>query len=1448
MKLILQLILLIVLFFIPKVVDAQKFTLITDTASNLPRLYKAQIDFGDFDNNGTLDILMCGMNYSTSVTNVFSYNSVTTKFVEQSSIVLPIGDIGSSIYGDYDNDGLLDILLVGAKLYKNNGASTGGYTYTEQSNTGLPLMLKSKFDWGDFDNDGDLDILMSGYNYSMSVEAGTYVYVNNGNSKFVKLTTANLVPLIEGSVDWGDYDNDGWLDILVTGRNPDFQNRFRSIVYHNMKDGTFQEVISANLMGVGYGDASWGDYDQDGDLDILLCGKTNIYNVIAPKTAIYRNDGSYSFTLVTSTPSILGVENSSCDWGDFDGDGDLDFVVTGLNTSTYTKTGIYINNGYGGFSELTSDTLSGMEKGDVLWVDYDNDNDLDIVISGKTKSGPWSYIRTYIYRNDSATVNTPPTAPTGLTSNLVDTMLQFSWNPATDVASLSAGLNYNISIGSTSGGFDIKTPQSILSTGFRQLAVGGYINDTSTYLAGLINLNYGDTLYWKVQSIDAGKTGSPFSAEAMAIVPLRIEVSDDVIKNVNDTVIINVKNNSTTTLSYTWFPAIGLDNINVQSPHAFPTQTTTYYVTATDGNYSVSDSVVINIASFENVNVNSIDPVRGASIAVGDYDNDGDMDLLINGQGASGPRFTKLFRNESHFVFTEQNISIPILVGGVNWVDLNNDGLLDIIVFGNVTYNNSTASFKMYKNNGNNIFSIITNHGIPGFTLGDADFADFDADGDLDIVIMGKNSSSTPMVRIYKNNGNFSFSMVAQNFTGIADGDIDCGDYNNDGYPDILVSGYGPGRITQLYTNNASGISFSLMTGQSLIQVNGSSVAWSDYNNDGYLDFFIMGYNNSVHKTAIYTNNGPSSNGSWSFTELMGPDIGRGLNASWGDYDNDGWADLLVTSPFGNSGLYHNEQGNSFTKVDDFSILNGSSYDGNLWADFDNDGDLDFVHTGSTDGNTTGNFATIYQNNVINPNTAPTTPSGLVAYSNSSGIVFSWNPVIDSSYMSSQINYNIFIGTTPGNYNVKSIPVNLVDGFRRQPFNGAILDTSYYFACPNNLHNIPLYWTVQAVDQAYMGSAFAVEQTTHWHNTSGQINFSNMIPKCFGTTDSIRVSLTNHGVASITSAKLGLEINGQSQPDYNWSGSVGSNSSILLVLDTAYIASNSSTNQILVTLKEVNGNSSNFSTPNDSIYLNYQLLAIPTAQISSGSSILCAGASVKLNIAFNGAKPFVYAIDGLAPKIVNDTLDYVFVQPWNATWYKVIYLTDSNNCVSNNAFDSVYIDVHPNPTVLLGSDSSICINHQIQLDAGDGFIHYNWNIGDTTQIIALDSNKFSIGYNTYIVEVIDSNTCQNSDTLVLLVDPCTSISNLQEFNEEINIYPNPNNGTFNLQLKGRLGETCLIEIYDIKGKLILNKRYKLNNTKKMQIISFDISTYSKGIYLLKLQTEKGLSIKRLIIE
>ena len=124
-------------------------------------------------------------------------------------------------------------------------------------------------------------------------------YHNNGNGRFTLNTNAVLPGVIAGSAAWGDYDNDGWLDILLTGgtaiNGDGYPIQLISQVYHNNGNGTFALSANAALPGVAYSSVEWGDYNNDGRLDILLTGEAD--SAFDGFSQIYAN-----FTSTTNTP------------------------------------------------------------------------------------------------------------------------------------------------------------------------------------------------------------------------------------------------------------------------------------------------------------------------------------------------------------------------------------------------------------------------------------------------------------------------------------------------------------------------------------------------------------------------------------------------------------------------------------------------------------------------------------------------------------------------------------------------------------------------------------------------------------------------------------------------------------------------------------------------------------------------------------------------------------------------------------------------------------------------------------------------------------------------------------------------------------------------------------------------------------------------------------------
>ncbi len=258
---------------------------------SLPGVYRSSVAWGDYDNDGDLDILLAGDTGSGNISRI--YQNTGAGFNQVYAGSLPGVSWGSVAWGDYDNDGDLDILLTGntgsgtlSRIYQNTGAG-----FSHDSSVNLPGMSMGAAAWGDYDNDGDLDILLGG--------GVAQVYQNTG-AAFSPVYTSSLTATALGNAAWGDYDNDGDLDILLTGEN---QSNFNATtqIYRNTGAG-FSPVHTGSLLAVEMSSAAWGDYDNDGDLDVLLAGDNND-SLFA---RVYRNEDCIADLALTKsvTPAV----------------------------------------------------------------------------------------------------------------------------------------------------------------------------------------------------------------------------------------------------------------------------------------------------------------------------------------------------------------------------------------------------------------------------------------------------------------------------------------------------------------------------------------------------------------------------------------------------------------------------------------------------------------------------------------------------------------------------------------------------------------------------------------------------------------------------------------------------------------------------------------------------------------------------------------------------------------------------------------------------------------------------------------------------------------------------------------------------------------------------------------------------------------------------------------
>lgn len=452
--------------------------------------------WGDYDNDGDLDVLLTGYISSTkSITRIYRNNS--GNFVASDTSL--IGASFSSAWADYDNDGDLDVLLAGSnatKLYRNDG---GRFVAAGASLTNLKAGSAA---WGDYNNDGTLDLALTGYFGNPPTATDLSALYRNVKGSFVYDFVSNLDGVYESSMAWGDYDNDRDLDFLLTGDTSHLVGASFSSLYKN-RGGVLSRDSTNSLTSVSSSSVAWGDYDSDGDLDILLTGG-NYWpgGGYGPQTEVYRNDGN-RFSL-RYFPDVKGVTQSAAAWGDFDNDGDLDILITGSETPGPVVK-IYRNTGTD-FS-VVSTGLIGVRDGAVAWGDYDNDGDLDILMTGMDAL---SNRIAKLYRNDSAVRNTPPMPPTNLTSAVAGDTVTLNWDKATDNETPSNGLTYNLRIGLTPSGTQIVSPMANVNTGYRRLPQMGNTHlNSSWYIKDLAPGTY----YWSVQAIDNAFAGSAFAPE-----------------------------------------------------------------------------------------------------------------------------------------------------------------------------------------------------------------------------------------------------------------------------------------------------------------------------------------------------------------------------------------------------------------------------------------------------------------------------------------------------------------------------------------------------------------------------------------------------------------------------------------------------------------------------------------------------------------------------------------------------------------------------------------------------------------------------------------------------------------------------------------------------------------------------------------------------------------------
>ena len=303
------------------------------------------------------------------------------------------GGSWAGVWGDYDNDGLLDLFtighlqpLTGGKNQLWRATSLGLFTDWTVNAT----ILSDKIDthgavWADFDRDGDLDLMLLNETITDKPQLYNEFWRNNGNGTFTEIGAAAGIlgyDHITRGLATADFNRDGLLDVFGVvqdlHKNPNTPPAYspNNLLWRNDGNLTFTDVGVAAGVAMpkagGKRTATFADYDNDGWPDLM----------VMPDCSLFRNNTDGSFTEVTEAAGILRTDQcQGAGWADYDNDGDLDvYISRGFDVPFASA--LYRNNGDGTFTDVTAASgIANKETGRaVTWGDYDNDGLIDLYV------------------------------------------------------------------------------------------------------------------------------------------------------------------------------------------------------------------------------------------------------------------------------------------------------------------------------------------------------------------------------------------------------------------------------------------------------------------------------------------------------------------------------------------------------------------------------------------------------------------------------------------------------------------------------------------------------------------------------------------------------------------------------------------------------------------------------------------------------------------------------------------------------------------------------------------------------------------------------------------------------------------------------------------------------------------------------------------------------------
>jgi hypothetical protein len=1113
----------------------------------IPGMYNAKFSWGDYNNDGLMDLAVIGQNDDVgNITKIYENKNGSFQDLNLANRAFRYGDVK---WVDLNNDGWLDLSIIGqsgaAVVYQQLINNKGVFEVSTPSTVaGLKF---ANMTFGDYNNNGTLDMFTTGQDVNGNPKS--FLYQNDGKGNFKVDPEFNAyfaVPdMFDADARFLDYDLDGDLDLIYSGTGsggfPQGGIRVNTLLDPKITTNNYGQ---SNNNGYTYGmnlqmrntKLDIADMDGDGDTDIVAMGtarrQTGNTFIDYPQLLLLRNQtiesknakfGSFfNYNSIYNATSIIldSVEKGDVKLVDFNNDGLIDITLAGIDVKANPVTKFYLNEGgFGNFTLSKNESIPQYKDAAISWGDANGDGSMDMVISGNRIAGSSTSI---FLNNQGENVNREPTAPKNL--RFIDQgqgRVLLLWDAATDDKTAPANLYYNLKLGTQPGLSDLRVVQVNPKTDKLLTPNTSLIGSNQYY----IELPPG-VFYWSVQAVDGNYSSSKFASSQKLV------------------------------LKYPWqfLNQGGLVDTRIQ-PLDRPS-----FAWADVNNRGVFDFIYLGKVVGGNDFGNNNTPV-------GLYRNMGGKfvklpnDSTRSIQGIPGTSGTN-FRDELANLISPE----------INWVDLNNDGLLDLVVAGN-DFGNGRGRLAIFKNRGNykfdNITSLIYN-GQPLATPKIA-FADIDKNGYVDMIYSGVDntqSGSFKFIGLYKDTANKQHGIKAVAITnnldvlltnnGISNVSLQFGDINKDLKLDlaIMYDNIDGRRLGEVYMNTSdtsNRISFARNTSISIPALRNSTLDLIDYNNDGLLDLSLSGTSSSTGQVfRIYQNKFVDSAAKTiqfiqTNSDIKPFELGQ---TTWGDINTDGYPDVifsgvragagsissmaladpstvatngitkfkeLPTFPFGNYitmrptlGDFSGKKVLDVVLVGTERIVNPLTNESSISSSFKILKNVRDLSAKVVDPSPSNNNLKVRQslaqsskpmvvNNVVVPfvdssitiadenyteanyiaNTAPAKTkaisSSIISQVETKFLVqFNWQQAVDDKTPKDGLTYAISIGTRPGLSDVIDPNADLITGTRKTPEAGnAGKNTSISLLLDPGTY----YWSVQSIDAANAGSVFSDNRT-----------------------------------------------------------------------------------------------------------------------------------------------------------------------------------------------------------------------------------------------------------------------------------------------------------------------------------------------------------------------------------